>query len=85
MCGSRERRLRTAFLFTDTELAYLASQCLGARPPRSPTGRCGHAEALAADGARAALIRIHPERTSFGLEEPETEAHSLHRNARDVP
>ena len=45
----------------------------------------GRAEALSGDGGRAPLIRIHPERIiSFGLEEPDTEAHALTVNARDV-
>ena len=45
----------------------------------------GHAEALPADGTSPALIRIHPDRIiSFGIDEPDTDAHGLSVNARDV-
>ena len=45
----------------------------------------GRAEAVPADGGRPPLIRIHPERIiSFGIDEPDTEAHSLSVHARDV-
>lgn len=45
----------------------------------------GHAEALPAAGPRPAIIRIHPQRIiSFGIEEPDTEAHSLTIHARDI-
>lgn len=50
----------------------------------------GTAEALEAPvdsayGSRAPIIRIHPRRiVSFGLDQPDTEAHSLVLNARNV-
>jgi len=131
-------------MFTDAELAYLASQRLGRLATQKPDGtlqnspvgfrynptertidiggfrmdasrkfrnvadngrvafvvddlasvqpwrvRCveirGRAEALPADGGRPPLVRIHPTRIiSFGIDEPDTEAHSLTVNARDV-
>lgn len=131
-------------MFTETELAYLATQRLGRIATQKPNGtlqnspvgfrynpvehsidvsgyrmdasrkyrnvadngrvafvvddlasvqpwrvRCveirGRAEAVPADGRTPALIRIHPERIiSFGLEEPDTEAHSLTISSRDV-
>jgi pyridoxamine 5'-phosphate oxidase family protein len=43
----------------------------------------GVAEALTSE--RGPLIRIHPKRIiSFGIDEPDTEAHSLTTNNRDV-
>jgi pyridoxamine 5'-phosphate oxidase family protein len=45
----------------------------------------GRAEAVPADAGRPSLIRIHPARIiSFGIDEPDTEAHSLKVNARDI-
>ncbi|WP_407344017.1 PPOX class F420-dependent oxidoreductase [Pengzhenrongella phosphoraccumulans] len=45
----------------------------------------GRAEAVHAEDGRRPLIRIHPERIiSFGIDEPDAEAHSLSVNARDV-
>jgi len=45
----------------------------------------GRAEAVAADGQRPALIRIHPQRIiSFGLAQPDADAHQLQVHARDV-
>jgi len=45
----------------------------------------GRAEAVPAEAGRPPLIRIHPERIiSFGIDEPDAEAHSLSVNARDV-
>lgn len=44
----------------------------------------GVAEALTSE--RSPLIRIHPKRIiSFGVDEPDAEAHSLTTNNRDVP
>ena len=45
----------------------------------------GRAEALPAHEDAAPLIRIHPERIiSYGITEPDAEAHQLTINARDV-
>lgn len=67
-------------------VAFVVDDVVSVQPWRV---RCvevrGHAEALPADGSTPALIRIHPERIiSFGLDEPDTEAHGLRINARDV-
>lgn len=80
-------------VFTETEIEYLASQRLGrlrrghlvsVQPWRV---RCleirGVAEALTTEGGP--LIRLHPKRIiSFGVDEPEMEAHRLTSNNRDV-
>jgi pyridoxamine 5'-phosphate oxidase family protein len=45
----------------------------------------GRAEAVPGEDGRPPLIRIHPERIiSFGIDEPDTQAHSLTVNARDL-
>jgi pyridoxamine 5'-phosphate oxidase family protein len=70
----------------DGRVAFVVDDLVPVQPWRV---RCvevrGHAEALQADGKRPALIRICPERIiSFGIEEPDTEAHRRTINARDV-
>ncbi|PVU84357.1 PPOX class F420-dependent oxidoreductase (plasmid) [Cellulomonas sp. WB94] len=67
-------------------VAFVVDDLVSVQPWRV---RCveirGRAEVLPTHGTRPALIRIHPERIiSFGIEEPDTEAHSLSVNARDV-
>lgn len=45
----------------------------------------GQAEAIVASDKASALIRLHPARViSFGITEPDAEAHSLTVDARDV-
>ena len=67
-------------------VAFVVDDLVSVQPWRV---RCveirGHAEALPADGTSPALIRIHPDRIiSFGIDEPDTDAHGLSVNARDV-
>ncbi|MPV90523.1 PPOX class F420-dependent oxidoreductase, partial [Georgenia ruanii] len=80
--GSRKFRNVAA----NGKVAFVVDDLASVRPWRP---RCveirGHGEAFPSDGARAAFIRIHPERViSFGLDEPDHEAHSLSIDFRDV-
>ena len=66
-------------------VAFVVDDLASVRPWRP---RCveirGRAEAVV-DPRLGPIIRIHPERIiSFGLDEPDTDAHSLTINARDV-
>lgn len=66
------------------QVAFVVDDLASVKPWRP---RCveirGRGEALT-DAADGAIIRIHPERViSFGVDEPDTPAHSLSVNARD--
>lgn len=67
-------------------VAFVVDDLVSVQPWRV---RCveirGHAEALPGEDGQAPIIRIHPQRViSYGITEPDTEAHGLVINARDV-
>lgn len=71
----------------NSRVAFVVDDIASMRPWRV---RCveirGRAEALPAEGQRPPIIRIHPERIiSYGIAEPDTDAHSLTVNSRNVP
>ncbi|QIK84408.1 PPOX class F420-dependent oxidoreductase [Sanguibacter sp. HDW7] len=82
MSGSRKYRN----IADNGRVAFVVDDLASVRPWRP---RCveirGHAEALPADGGRPPIIRIHPTRIiSYGIDEPDHDAHSYSINARDV-
>ncbi|WP_425955631.1 PPOX class F420-dependent oxidoreductase [Xylanimonas sp. McL0601] len=73
-------------VIANRRVAFVVDDLASVRPWRP---RCveirGRGEAIASDGTHPALIRIHPDRViSFGLHEPDREAHGLTIDARDV-
>ncbi len=106
---------KDARMFTDTELAYLASQRLGRLATQKPDGTLQNSPVgfrynetertidigglhledsrtyrnVAANGRVAFVVddlaSVHPWRVRCVEIRGDTEAHSLHRNARDVP
>lgn len=68
------------------KVAFVVDDLASVQPwrPRCVEVR-GRGEAFPSDGDRPAFIRVHPERViSFGLDEPEGDAHGFAIHARDI-